>query len=218
MSLPRAPHAVIFDMDGLLLDSETLYHAAVVAAAGAVGHDFPKPLFLQMLGMPWADNQHRLIDHFGDDFPMDHFRADASRRFREMAAIEVTLKTGVIEILDRLDELALPRAIATSSAHVDVQHHLGAHGLLDRFHTVVASGDYPRSKPNPDPYLVAAERLGVAPHLCLALEDSHNGVRAAAAAGMMTIMVPDMLEATDEMHDLCVRIAGDLHEVRGLLI
>lgn len=218
MSLPRAPQAVIFDMDGLLLDSETLYHAAVVAAAGAIGHDFPKPLFLQMLGMPWADNQHQLIGHFGDDFPMDHFRADASRRFREMAAIEVALKAGVVEILDRLDELALPRAIATSSAHEDVQHHLGAHGLLDRFHTVVASGDYPRSKPNPDPYLVAAERLGVAPHLCLALEDSHNGVRAAAAAGMMTIMVPDMLEATDEMHDLCVRIARDLHEVRGLLV
>lgn len=218
MSLPRAPHAVIFDMDGLLLDSETLYHAAVVAAAGAIGHHFPKPLFLQMLGMPWAENQHRLLDHFGGDFPMDHFRTDASRRFREMTVVEVALKAGVIEILDRLDELNLPRAIATSSAHEDVQHHLGGHGLLDRFHTVVASGDYPRSKPNPDPYLVAAERLGVAPHLCLALEDSHNGVRAAAGAGMMTIMVPDMLEATDEMHDLCVRVARDLHEVRGLLV
>jgi beta-phosphoglucomutase-like phosphatase (HAD superfamily) len=72
-------------------------------------------------------------------------------------------------------------------------------------------------KPHPDPFLQAAEALGVAPEDCLALEDSHNGVRAAAAAGMMTIMVPDMLDPTQEMESLCVRIARDLHEVRGLL-
>ncbi|MEO1250570.1 MAG: HAD family hydrolase, partial [Pseudomonadota bacterium] len=72
-------------------------------------------------------------------------------------------------------------------------------------------------KPNPDPFLAAAERLGVAPEDCVALEDSHNGVRAASSAGMMTVMVPDLLEPTEEMHDLCVRIAEDLHEVLGVL-
>ena len=81
----------------------------------------------------------------------------------------------------------------------------------------MASGDYARAKPAPDPFLTAAERLGVAPQDCLALEDSHNGVRAAHAAGMMTIMVPDLLDATEEMQTLCVRIARDLHEVRELL-
>jgi beta-phosphoglucomutase-like phosphatase (HAD superfamily) len=81
----------------------------------------------------------------------------------------------------------------------------------------VARGDYARGKPNPDPYLEAARRLKIAPELCLALEDSHNGVRAAAAAGMMTIMVPDLLDPTEEMTTLCVRIARDLHEVCDLL-
>ncbi len=75
-----------------------------------------------------------------------------------------------------------------------------------------------RGKPDPQPFLMAAEALGVDPRDCLALEDSHNGVRAAAAAGMMTIMVPDMLDPTEEMHTLCVRIARDLHEVRDLLV
>jgi beta-phosphoglucomutase-like phosphatase (HAD superfamily) len=83
---------------------------------------------------------------------------------------------------------------------------------------VVAQGDYARGKPHPDPYIEAARRLGVAPELCLALEDSHNGVRAASSAGMMTIMVPDLLDPTEEMRTLCVRIAQDLHEVRDLLI
>ena len=82
---------------------------------------------------------------------------------------------------------------------------------------MIARGDYARGKPNPDPFLTAAERLGVAPADCLALEDSHNGVRAASAAGMMTVMVPDLLDATQEMHALCVRIARDLHEVREML-
>jgi beta-phosphoglucomutase-like phosphatase (HAD superfamily) len=74
-----------------------------------------------------------------------------------------------------------------------------------------------RHKPHPAPYLEAARRLDVAPTACLALEDSHNGVRAAHAAGMMTVMVPDLLDPTEEMHDLCLHIAESLHAVRALL-
>jgi beta-phosphoglucomutase-like phosphatase (HAD superfamily) len=81
----------------------------------------------------------------------------------------------------------------------------------------VAHGDYANGKPAPDPFLKAAERLGVAPALCLALEDSHNGVRAASAAGMMTVMVPDLIAPTDEIQRLCTRVVADLHEVRRLV-
>ena len=83
---------------------------------------------------------------------------------------------------------------------------------------LVAQGDYAAGKPAPDPFLRAAERLGVAPELCLALEDSHNGVRSAASAGMMTVMIPDLLEATEEMRGLCRAVARDLHEVRLFLL
>ncbi len=99
-----------------------------------------------------------------------------------------------------------------------MQHHLGAHDLGDRFHHIVASGDYAAGKPAPDPYLLAAARLGIEPRFCLALEDSHNGVRSAAAAGMMTIMVPDLLEATDEIRGLCTFVVRDLHMVRDLVM
>ena len=94
-----------------------------------------------------------------------------------------------------------------------MEAHLGPSGIIPRFHTVIARGDYAQGKPNPDPFLTAAARLGIDPVHCLALEDSHNGVRAASSAGMMTVMVPDLLDATDEMQSLCVRIAQDLHEV-----
>jgi HAD superfamily hydrolase (TIGR01509 family) len=117
-----------------------------------------------------------------------------------------------------LDELRLPRAIATSSLPHNVRHHLAAHGLIGRFHAIVAHGDYAAGKPAPDPFLMAAERLGVEPRLCLALEDSFNGVRSASSAGMMTVMVPDLLEPTDEIRALCSFVADDLHVVRRLLL
>ena len=116
----------------------------------------------------------------------------------------VALKAGVVELLDHLDALGLPAAIATSSNPAMVERNLAQHGLTGRFKAIVARGDYEHGKPAPDPFLKAAERLGVAPEHCLALEDSHNGVRAAHAAGMMTIMVPDMLAATEEMQGLTV--------------
>ena len=121
------------------------------------------------------------------------------------------------ELLDFLDGSSLPRAIATSSRHEDVQRNLGAQGLRDRFQTVIARGDYARGKPHPEPFLKAAERLGVEPERCVALEDSYNGVRAASGAGMMTIMVPDLLLPTREMQELCVCIVQDLHEVHSLI-
>ena len=125
---------------------------------------------------------------------------------------------GVIVPKELLAKLGLLRAIATSSRYETARGHLAAHGLTDRFHAVVAHGDCAASKPAPDPYLLAAARLGVVPSLCLALENSHNGVRSAAAAGMMTVMVPDLLEATEEIAALCTFVATDLHVVKDAVL
>jgi HAD superfamily hydrolase (TIGR01509 family) len=216
MTLPRKAHAVVFDMDGLIFDTEPLYRDAIIAAACDGGHEITLEFYHTTIGLSAEAFRGLVSDRFGKGFDFDGFWATASRRFYEMAASQLRLKAGVVELLDTLDAVRLPRAIATSSFHEDVQHHLAAHGLLDRFDAIVAQGDYARGKPNPDPFLKAAERLGVEPTRCLALEDSYNGVRAAADAGMMTIMVPDLLPATAEMEMLCVGVAQDLHEVRNL--
>ena len=217
MALPRTVKAVVFDMDGLLVDSEVVYTEALTAQALAMGHVLPFDVVKQMIGHTWAGSAHVLTAHFGPGFDTDLMRTGSVERFYELAQAEIALKAGVVELLDHLDLAGLPRAVCTSSRRVDVEHHLSAHGLMERFHAILAQGDYPRPKPNPDPYLKAAEALGVDPQDCLALEDSHNGVRAASAAGMMTSMVPDLLDPTEEMRELCVRIARDLHEVHELL-
>ncbi|MBR2818040.1 MAG: HAD family phosphatase [Reyranella sp.] len=217
MKLPRRPAAVIFDMDGLIFDTETLYQEAFLVAATAGGHDLPATVIQRTIGVPWTRSRLMLLEHMGSNFPVDHYFTQVIGHFESLAATQLRLKPGVVELLDLLDRLAMPRCIATSSAHATVQSHLAAHRLTDRFHTVVGHGDYAASKPAPDPFLTAAKRLGVAPALCLALEDSHNGVRSASAAGMMTVMVPDLLGATPEIRSLCTGVVDDLHAVCALI-
>jgi HAD superfamily hydrolase (TIGR01509 family) len=160
----------------------------------------------------------QVIAHYGPDVPIDKLWEISRRIFGELMETQEILKPGVLELLDLLDELGLPRAVATSSVRPTVERHLHKHGLVGRFHRIAAQGDYDRHKPHPDPFLKAAELLGVDPRACLAIEDSHHGVRSAASAGMMTVMVPDLLPATDEICALCLHVVPDLHEVRRLII
>lgn len=218
MVFPRPIRAVVFDLDGLLIDTEAGFRDSLIAAAADRGYDLPLSLFHQLLGVPNAESIGTLLAHYGPDFDAEGLYVACWTRFHETVDLENLLKTGVTELLDHLDGFGVPKAIATSSPRDSVDLHLGPSGIVGRFDAIVAKGDYVRSKPAPDPYLVAAARLGFDPAECLALEDSHNGVRAAHAAGMMTIMVPDLLEPTEEMHAKCVHIARTLHDVRDLLL
>lgn len=217
MVFPRAVEAVVFDMDGLLFDTESLFFEAMRAAGLEAGHDVPRKLFLSLLGCTREHNYARLREYFGEAVDAEEFHARAREHMLMLLEQQLRLKTGVLEILDLLDGVSMPRAIATSSLRASVDHHLAAFDLSTRFHAIVAHGDYLHGKPHPAPFLTAAARLGVDPAHCLALEDSHNGVRSAAAAGMMTVMVPDLLEPTDEMRQLCAFVAFSLHDVQRLL-
>jgi HAD superfamily hydrolase (TIGR01509 family) len=217
MTLPRRVKAVVFDMDGLLVDSESLFRDVMMEASRLRGVHLPVEVFLRMVGLQHDASRAVAMAHFGEGFDHDAWIADAWALAHARIDIGVAVKTGVLELLDCLDAAGVPSAVATSSGHASVARLLGPVGLLGRFRTVVAAGDYTRGKPFPDPFLVAARRLEVEPADCLALEDSHNGVRAAHAAGMMTIMVPDLLDATEEMRRLCVAVADTLHHVRALI-
>jgi HAD superfamily hydrolase (TIGR01509 family) len=217
MVFPRPIRAVVFDMDGLLVDTEALIRDIMVELVAARGAHLPPEVFKRMIGLPAEASDAVARGHFGPDFPLDDLYADVAVRIHAACEVGVALKAGVRELLDHLDAAKIPRAICTSSSPAAVQRTLGPSGILPRFDAIVAAGDYPRGKPNPDPFLTAASRLGVAPRDCLALEDSHNGIRAAHAAGMMTVMVPDLLEATDEMHEKALAIVESLHHVLDLI-
>ena len=216
MFFPHPIAGVVFDMDGLLFDTERLYAKAMLMAAEAVGASLAPDVIYHTIGLPAADCDEIWIEHFGPDFDVASFWSASATNVKAMAETDLCLKAGVLEMLDLLDRLKLPRAIATSTDRPTVDHHLAKAALSKRFDAIVAYGDYDRGKPHPAPYLVAAERLKINPINCLALEDSHNGVRSAAAAGMITIMVPDLTKPTREMRKLTHRIARDLHEVCGL--
>jgi HAD superfamily hydrolase (TIGR01509 family) len=212
---PGDVEAVVFDMDGLLVDSERVYRDSMFEVTRAQGRDIDMAVFLRMVGAPKEQTRRVILEHFGADFEFEPWMAAVTDHAHAAMAADLVLKAGAAELIDDLQSLGLPRAVATSSSHAAVRRQLGP--LADRFDVIVAHGDYARGKPDPDPFLTAAARLGVAPAACLALEDSHNGVRAAHAAGMMTVMVPDLMEATADIRALCVGVADTLHDVRDAL-
>jgi HAD superfamily hydrolase (TIGR01509 family) len=207
---------VVFDMDGLLIDTEKPVRAATLAAAAAVGRPMEDAFYATVIGTPWPETWARLKVYFGGEETLRAFRREFEAAIAPLLT-EVRLMTGVVEILDDLDRAGLPLAVCTSTGREKALHHLDRAGILPRFAHVVTRDDVTRGKPDPEPYLLAASRLGIEPAHCLALEDSHNGIRAAHGAGMMAVMVPDLLPATAEIRVLCHHVATDLHAVRALL-
>ena len=173
---------------------------------------------LRKVGLPWTVCRKLFLSQFGEGVLVDLFLAIWQRHFGLIAETRLTVKPGAIALLDVLDMLRLPRTIASSSSHRMVEHHLSTYGPLARFDSTVGHGDYTAGKTAPDPFLKAAERLGVTPTHCLAPEDSRHGVRSAAAVGMMIVMVPDLLDPTDEIRACCHSVVSDLHAVRHMLL
>jgi beta-phosphoglucomutase-like phosphatase (HAD superfamily) len=209
--------AVIFDMDGTLIDSEAVFITAMQEAARSRRLEMSLAFCHSMIGIPRRECNEMIQGLYGPDFDLESFRGTYSGIVERLMADGIPIKTGVVELLDFLDRRRLPRAIATSANRPTVENRLGRAGLLQRFDAVATRDDVLHAKPAPDIYLEAARRLGIAPQHCVALEDSTVGVIAAHAAGMATIMVPDILQPTDDIRAKCLHVAESLHAVRVLL-
>jgi HAD superfamily hydrolase (TIGR01509 family) len=209
--------AALFDMDGLLIDSEAVYIKAMQAAARSFELEMPLEFCHRMVGIPRAECNVMIQELYGEGFNLEEFRGVYSANVSRLMEVRVPVKTGVVEVLALLADHNIPCGVATSALRATAESHLGRTGLLPRFATLVARDDVERAKPFPDIYLEAARRLAIPPGNCIAFEDSSPGLTAAHAAGTMAIMVPDILQPSDEIRAKALHIAPDMVAVERLL-
>ena len=214
----RRPVAVIFDMDGLMLDTESLALQTWREAATAIGVEFDLDLLPAMIGRNYRDSRDMLREHYGPSYPVEQLTATCLTVFDAIVAREgVAQKPGLRELLDWLEVENVVRAVATSTRRDRAEAQLTQQGLLARFATLVGGNEVERGKPEPDIFLLAASRLAVAAADCVVLEDSEPGVRAALAAGMMPIMVPDLHRPSESLLAREPLVLPSLHDVRAHL-
>jgi len=183
---------VIFDMDGLMLDTERLAPQAWHDAKEALGVDFDMSLLDAMVGRNYQDCRALILERHGASFPTDRLMDAWHVAYDAIVARDgIAIKHGLVDLLDWLEQARIPKAVATSTRRSRAMAKLESTGLASRFAALVGGDEIARGKPAPDIFLRAAERLGAQPASCVVLEDSAPGIRAALAAGMTPIMVPD---------------------------
>lgn len=212
------PEAVVFDMDGLMFDTEPVWASSWPPAFARYGLTVPDGLVESCVGAA----RERVMALVEEAFPGN---PDALRAVDDHYEIGAELfvaggapkKPGLDELLDWLADQGVPCAVASSSARRVVEANLAHGGVRKRFSVIVTGDDGHPSKPAPDIFLAAAASLGADPSASIVLEDSPSGVRAASAGGFVTIMVPDLIQPDEGLRARCRAVCGDLREVRALL-
>jgi HAD superfamily hydrolase (TIGR01509 family) len=209
-------------MDGLMLDTESIYKRAWQRAAAELGFDLEDGFYFTLIGRDNTDGEAALRQRFGERFPVAMFRERWAELWHAHVGEQgIPTKPGAHEFLALLEEHRIPFAIATSSDHEYATFSLRAARLESCSPCLVTGDEVERGKPAPDIYLEAARRLGVAPSCCLALEDSEAGVVAAASAGMYALLIPDLKAPSEQARSAAWRVLASLHDavelVSGLL-
>jgi HAD superfamily hydrolase (TIGR01509 family) len=209
-----AIEAVVFDLDGVLVDSEHVWDAARRELAAERGLPWPEPATREMMGMSSVEWSRYMHDRVGLPEPPEEISAEVVRRLEEIYRRELPLIDGAAEAVERLAE-RWPLGLASSSNRELIDLVLELSGLTRLFQVTVSSEEVPRGKPAPDVYLEAARRLGVAPARCAAVEDSENGIRSAKAAGMYVLAIPNRVyPPAEDALDLADAVLTSVKELR----
>ena len=205
----------VFDMDGLMFDTENLTYKLQRDILAEAGFEFSLDDYKKTIGKRLADLPVLFYGLFGESYDFDRFRLkcrNAYIKYTEEYGIPV--KDGLFELLDELKEKGIKITLATSTTRGSAERTLKIAGVFDYFDELVCAEDVKNGKPDPEPFLKAAEKLSLEPSECIALEDSVNGIKSAYLAGMKTVMVPDLIEPDDEIKAMCDLVLGSLNELK----
>ena len=202
----------LFDMDGLVLDTEKVYHKVWKEAGKAYGYDVTEEMVSSLMGGGYDNTKAMFERIFGKDFPFDKVRKLRTEMLEEVFRKEPPeVKPGFKELISYLKETGRKTALATSTERERAMRLLASAGIAeDTFDETVCGDEVSESKPNPEIFIKAAAKINVPVSKCLVFEDSFNGIRAAHAAGAMPIMVPDTVLPTEEIKNLCFRVQKTL--------
>ncbi len=211
-------NTIVFDMDGVLFDTERLCEQSWLVTAKEAGLPGMEEIFPKCIGLNANDSRRIVMEAYGEGFDYEGFRSKASDWFwNYIEKNGLPVKPGVRELLAWLQEQGFRVGLASSTRRSTVLNHLEQAGIRDIFSVIVTGDMVEHSKPQPDIYLLACRELGTEPGEAYAVEDSPNGIRSAYAAGMTPLMVPDMIAPDEEMARLSRKIFGDLGEVLEFL-
>lgn len=206
--------AVIFDMDGVLFDTEKLCMDSWIAIAGERNMPDMEVFFPRCIGRNLTDTRILFDEFYGEKYDYEEFRKQASAWFHGYIEKNgVPVKKGVKELLEYLRRGGYKIGLASSTSRHSVEDHLERAGIREYFQSLTTGDMVEHSKPRPDIYLIACKSLEVNPAQTMAIEDSPNGIRAAHAAGMIPVMVPDLIAPDQEMREKSFLICRDLLEV-----
>ncbi|MEZ3446850.1 MAG: HAD family phosphatase [Lachnospiraceae bacterium] len=210
--------AVIFDMDGVLIDTEKHYNAAWCEAAHMAGFDdFGREHALMLRSCDARLASEMMKDIFGAGFDYGAIREVRRRLVAErLERYGLEKKPGIDEILDFLHERQIKTAVATATPIALTLQHLGKIGVKDRFDQIVSAKQVANGKPAPDVYLYACGQIGEQPADCIAVEDSPNGIKSAYAAGCRPVMVPDLTPPDEEVGPMLYAVADTLADLKKL--
>ena len=208
--------AVLFDMDGLIFDTESIYKQSWQYAATEQCLTITDDFYQQFIGVHGPECERLLAEHFQDAIDIPRYKAVRDEHFHNLRNQGIALKPGFDALFYAIKQHGLLTAIVTSSLLPEEKHNFSGSTYLAQFDLVITAEDVERGKPNPDCYKMAYRHLGVDAKLCLVLEDSNNGIKAALAAECHAVMIPDLLPSLPELEDKII-IKASLEEVIPLL-